>query len=297
MKMINISKKKFDSLSEVELSKHTFNTEGQMYNIRYKNKDKILKRLYNDIGVTFANKLYTLEMLNYYKDNLPSNFIIPDYLVSIDDNIIGFTIPKLNGVNLSDLIKDKNISNKEKIYYYIKLGETLNQLKNIRKYSNLKEIYINDLHECNIMINTQNKELSIIDLDSSRILNNGCFASRYLGISFLIQDKPHKYIYNDDAIKNGPGSVFANENSDLFCYNVMILNYLYGDKITSLNIDEFYNYLEYLNKIGVNKHLLDCFNDLTTTADNKNPVNFLETLTDTEVARSKKLVYEYNKKV
>jgi len=109
MKMINISKKKFDSLSEVELSKHTFNTEGQMYNIRYKNKDKILKRLYNDIGVTFANKLYTLEMLNYYKDNLPSNFIIPDYLVSIDDNIIGFTIPKLNGVNLSDLIKDKNI--------------------------------------------------------------------------------------------------------------------------------------------------------------------------------------------
>lgn len=296
MKMINISKKKFDSLTEVELSRETFNTEGQMFNIKYKNKDKVLKRLYNDMGVTFANKLYTLEMLNFYKDNLPSNFVIPDYLVSIEDNIIGFTLPKIKGINLCDLINEKSISNKEKLYYYIKIGETLNQLKNIRKYSNLKEIYINDLHECNIMINPQNKELNIVDLDSSRILNNGCFASRYLGTSFLVQDKPHKYIYNENAKLNGPGTIFANENSDLYCYNIMILNYLYGDKVNNMNIDEFYNYLEYLNKIGIDKNLLDIFNILTTTADNKNPVNYLETITDTQIARSKKLVYECNKK-
>ena len=94
MKMINISKKKFDSLSFIELSKNTFHTEAEIFNIKYKNKDKILKRLYNDMGVVFANKLYTLEMLNYYKDNLPSNFVIPDYLVSIEDNIIGFTLHK-----------------------------------------------------------------------------------------------------------------------------------------------------------------------------------------------------------
>ena len=296
MKMINISKKKFDSLTEVELSRETFNTEGQMFNIKYKNKDKVLKRLYNDMGVTFANKLYTLEMLNFYKDNLPSNFVIPDYLESKKDNIICFTLTKNKGINLCDIINEKSISNKEKLYYYIKIGETLNQLKNIRKYSNLKEIYINDLHECNIMINPQNKELNIVDLDSSRILNNGCFASRYLGTSFLVQDKPHKYIYNENAKLNGPGTIFANENSDLYCYNIMILNYLYGDKVNNMNIDEFYNYLEYLNKIGIDKNLLDIFNILTTTADNKNPVNYLETITDTQIARSKKLVYECNKK-
>jgi len=76
----------------------------------------------------------------------------------------------------------------------------------------------------------------------------------------------------------------------------MILNYLYGDKVNNMNIDEFYNYLEYLNKIGIDKNLLDIFNILTTTADNKNPVNYLETITDTQIARSKKLVYECNKK-
>jgi len=296
MKMINISKKKFDSLSFIELSKNTFHTEAEIFNIKYKNKDKILKRLYNDMGVVFANKLYTLEMLNYYKDNLPSNFVIPDYLVSIEDNIIGFTLPKINGINLCDLIYEKGITNKEKLYYYIKLGETLNQLKNIRKYSNLKDIYINDLNECNIMINPQNKELNIVDLDSSRILNNGCFASSYLGTSFFIQDKPHKYIYNVCPESNGPGNILANENSDLYCYNIMILNYLYGDKVNNMNIDEFYNYLEYLNKIGIDKNLLDIFNILTTTADNKNPVNLLDTLTDKQIARSKKLVYDCNKK-
>lgn len=294
MKTINLSKKKFESLNKLELSKNTFNTEGQMFDIKYKNKDKILKRLYHDIGVVFANKLYTLEMLDFYKDNLPSNFVIPDYLVSIDDNIIGFTTPKKEGINLSDYIKDKSISNKEKLYYYIKIGETLNQLKNIRKYSPLKSIYINDLHECNIIINLQNKELNIIDLDSSRILNNGCFAARYLGSSFFIQDKPHKYIYNDNASFNGPGTLFANENSDLYCYNMMILNFLYNGQVNNMSIDEFYNYLEYLNSIGVDKNLLDIFNDLTTTKDNKNPVNYLESLSETQIARSKKIVYEYN---
>ena len=146
------------------------------------------------------------------------------------------------------------------------------------------------------MINPQNKELNIVDLDSSRILNNGCFASRYLGTSFLVKDKPHKYNYNENAKLNGPGTIFANENSDLYCYNIMILNYLYGEKITNMNINEFYNYLEYLNKIGIDKNLLDLFNILTTTADNKNPVNYLNTLTDTQIARSKKLVYNCNKK-
>lgn len=296
MKMINISKNKFNSLSEIALSKYTFNTEGQMLNIKYKNKDKILKRLYNDDGIVFANKLYTLEMLSFYKDNLPSNFVIPDYLVSLDDKIIGFTIPKINGINLSDLIKEKTVANKEKLYYFKKIGETLNQLKNIRKYSDLKEIYINDIHESNIMINLQNKELNIIDLDSSRILNNGAFPARYLGPTFFIQDKPYKYIYNNDPTLNGPGILFANENSDLYCYNIMILNYLYGDKITRMSIDEYYEYLEYLHKIGYNRDLLDIFNDLTTKADNKNPINYLETITDTQLTRSKKLVYEYNKK-
>ena len=294
MKTINISKKKFESLSELTLSKYIFNTEGRMYNIKLKNKDMILKRLYNDEGITFANKLYTLEMLNYYKDILPSNFVIPNYLVSMDDTIIGFTTPKIQGFNLTDLLKDKDINNKEKLSYFIKLGEILEQLKNIRKYSSLKEIYINDLHESNIMVDRKNRFLNIIDLDSSRILNNGAFVARYLGPTYFIEDKPHKYIYNNRF--NGLGYLLANENSDLYCYNIMLLNYLYGSKITELNIDEFYNYLEYLHKIGLDNNLLESFNKLTTASDNMNPINYIESLTDVQVARSKKIVYDYNKK-
>ena len=35
MKMINLSKNKFDSLSDVELSKNTFHTEGQIFEMKY----------------------------------------------------------------------------------------------------------------------------------------------------------------------------------------------------------------------------------------------------------------------
>ena len=35
MKTINISKKKFETLKELDLSKDTFNTEGKMFHMRY----------------------------------------------------------------------------------------------------------------------------------------------------------------------------------------------------------------------------------------------------------------------
>ena len=44
--------------------------------------------------------------------------------------------------------------------------------------------------------------------------------------------------------------------------------------------------------IDIDKNLLDSFNILTTNADNKNPFNYLETITDKQYEKAKKLVYE-----
>lgn len=292
MNTINISQKKLNSLERMELSKNIFNTEGEIYNFEYRGKRKVLKVLFNSNGIVFANKLYTVEMLDYYKECLPGSFLCPDNLVSIGGEVSGFTIPKFDGINLADLLKDKSIENKEKIYYLVKIGEILNQLKSIRDYGNLKQIFINDLHESNIMVNPRNKELKVIDLDSCRILNNGSFPSRFLGPTYFIDDKPHKYLYNKDG--NGYGYIVANENSDLFCYNAIVLNYLFGSSITRLSIGDFYKYLNYLDSLKFNKELLDCFSKLTLGCDNKNPVNYLDSITDEQVVRAKKLVFEHN---
>ena len=265
-----------------------------MYHFNYQGKKKVLKILYNDKGPLFGQKFYTLEALDHYKDYLPESFLCPDTQISISGHVKGFSIPYFEGVNLADLLNDKTVDEKEKIYYLAKIGEVLNQLKNIRKYSPLKEIYINDLYESNILVNPNNKELKIIDLDSCKILNNGSFPGRRLSKSILLEDKPHKYIYNTEDDEHG--FITANENSDLFCYNIMILNYLYGQNILTMTTNEFYKYLKYLESIEFNKELLNCFKKLAATCDNQNPYYLLDTITYQQTYRAKKLVYEVNRK-
>ena len=50
MKILNMSKKKFDSLELLELPNHVFNTEGKIYILpsknRWQSEIKLLKKLY-----------------------------------------------------------------------------------------------------------------------------------------------------------------------------------------------------------------------------------------------------------
>lgn len=108
MKIINVSKKKFQDLKKINLSKEIFNTEGVLYDFNYQGSEKILKKLYILNGSTFANKLYTLEMLDNNKEYLPNSFVIPDYLCTVNGEIAGFTMPKINGINLSTILKTEN---------------------------------------------------------------------------------------------------------------------------------------------------------------------------------------------
>jgi len=289
MKVISISKSKFEKLEPLKLSKATFNTEGNVYEFNYRGKEKVLKRLFHQSGAVFANKLFTLEMLDTYKEYLPDNFYIPDSLISVDSIISGFTVPRIFGQNLTDILDDRDISYKEKIYYLKKVGETLNQMKNIRKYTALTDIYINDLHESNFMVNHNNKQLYVIDLDSCKISSNTAFPAKYLTPFSFLQYTPNKYKINSD--ENIPGYVTADESSDLYCYNIMILNFLYGSNVNNFSVDEFYNYLNYLKHIGVNNELLDYFDRLATNSRNKNPVNCLDTLTSEQICRANKNVY------
>lgn len=72
----------------------------------------------------------------------------------------------------------------------------------------------------------------------------------------------------------------------------MILNYLYGENINNLNLGDFYNYLTYLEKIGINKELIEIFKNIVSNKDNENPYDLLDTLTTEQVARSRKIVYK-----
>lgn len=73
MKTINISKKAFENLKPLELSDKIKCSESKIYKFYYRNQDKILKKLYTNKGEIFANKLYTVEILDTYREFLPDS--------------------------------------------------------------------------------------------------------------------------------------------------------------------------------------------------------------------------------
>lgn len=286
MQTINLYKKLADTLETLPLDKRIYNTEAKMYRLNYFGKELVLKSLYQTSGFIFANKLYTIEMLDAYKYSLPHSFCIPNYLVSVNKNVAGFALPFIHGENFNTVINDPGVSEEEKLYYYKKIGDLLEQLRNIRRYTSLKDIYLNDLHEANIMVNPCNREISIIDLDSCKIGSNCAFPSKYLNQGEMLDNKPFKYKYNID--NTGNGYLLANENSDIYCYILMLINYLLNDNMFRISEEEFIEFLNYLETIGFHKELLDCLCLITVdNKDNQNPRDYLDTITPKQITKAR----------
>ena len=234
-------------------------------------------------------------MLDNNKEYLPNSFVIPDYLCSVNEQIVGFTVPKIDGVNLTTILDKSNNDYKEQIYFLKKIGDILNQLHNIRKYTELKDIYINDLHDSNFIIDNRNRELKVIDLDSCKIGNNMPFASRFLTSASIINGI-EKYKLNKDI--NSKAHIIPDSNTELYCYCITILNYLYGcriESIGSIGIEKYFEYLNYLEAIGINKELIEIFSKLVSNCRNENPLNYLDSLTQTQILRSREFVYKKTK--
>ncbi len=287
MRSISITNKRFENLDKFSIPSGVSNTEGEIYKIYFNGVLKVLKKLYRDNGSYFANKLYTLEMIDTYRNLLPVELFAPDYLAVINHKTVGFTVPYYEGVNLSLVLNNKNVDLKEKLFYIKYIGKVLDHLKIIRSTTNLNSIYINDLQCGNIMVNTEKKEIVLVDLDSIKIANNKPFPAKYMtknSISFKI---PEKYIVDEDT-----SLIIADEESDLYCYNMIVLNYLYGGGVHLMDIYEYENYIRYLKFIGIDEGLLRCFLNIISFDENSSPINYIDSLNATQICRAKKFIYD-----
>ncbi len=283
MDVINYSKKKANTFENLELD--IWNTEADMYVLKYKNKAKVFKRLYHDEGPMFANKLYTLEMLNTYKECLTNSFVIPDYLVTVDKNIVGFTVPMIEGENLKIYLDKRSNDCKDQLKYLKQIGVILEDMKNIRKYSSLNDFYLNDLHAANFIIEEETKDLKVIDLDSCRIMGNKPFISKYLTPGSLCRVSKKYKISNDTKF----GYIIPDENTDIYCYIMTIIEYLLGKSVNQYNIDNFYILLNHLDTLGFDKELLSIFENIILPKHNKNPYEYLDTITEEQIDKVKLL--------
>lgn len=291
MQIINMSKTKLNSLEPLILPKNVTSTECELFKYPYYGKEKLLKKLHRTDGIIFANKLYTIEALNANKDSMPSNFILPESLVSINKKIEAFTMKYIKGINLSVILNNPDITYEEKIHYLKSIGRILEQMQNIRKYTNLNNFYLGNIHEDNFLVERDKQEVYIVDLDSCKIAGNKSFPGRYLTNSSLIKYNNTKYqtlSQTDDL-----ADYKIDENTDIYCYIIMILNYLYDGRVDRLSLDKFYDFINYLEDIKVNIELIECFNKIVVGGNNINPCNYLDTLTPKQVAGARRL---YKKK-
>lgn len=284
MDIINMSSKQITS----NITLDSYNTSGYLKIVNYFNRKMVLKKI---DPIRCDEVISKVLFLNRYKNLMPSNFVIPEFLVLLDNKDLYMAIDYINGNNLGDVLKDKNINIRDKKIYLSYIGNTLEEMRHMRENPLLSDFCLGDLHEDNFIVS--NKKLYTIDLDDAKIDSISPISS-YLQMGTLFS-KFETYKYK--IIEESPYFVKyeVNYNTDLYCYIMIILNFLYGDNVNNMDIEEFYCYLDYLYKIGIDSSLLECFNSISSSDDNINPMNYIDSLTSNQIYRARKIVYKYNK--
>ena len=295
MERINLTNYRLNHLAKYKLSRNVVSTEARIYfypqKTKWETEMKVLKLFYRDLD---EDRIRNIEFLNDNKEDLSSipSLVIPESIVSYYGVDKGIVMPFINNSNLADILKFRDMDESVKINYLKKVGETLNELSLLRKYnSKFKNFALSDLHEANIIVDSESNNIKIIDLDSA-YTGNGISTSKYLTVNENLDiygyNLSNKYPVNEND------SFIPNEQTDLYCYHMMILNFLYGGNVASLSQDEFYYYLEYLYKLGANEDFLDSCLRLYINQENINPKDFLDGL-DKIAGRAHKNVYNANK--
>jgi hypothetical protein len=301
MEVVEISKKIYNSLGKLQLNASISNTEAEIFIIPNKdgwNKNrKILKKLYCDEGDTFGNKLLTVNALIDRKDLINiAEMILPDKIAIYNKSIIGFTLDYIKNINFATLLKNSHIPDDEKRRLFVEINNILIKMKQLRENNAIPQFYLNDLHEGNFIYNIETKHINVVDLDSCKIAGNHPFASKYLTPFSLASALPYKYHVNPEV--NYPGYIIPDENSDLYCYNMMVLNYLYHDKAYCMHESELFDYLAYLRTLGYNYEALDVFYKMFTSAKNESIAPYIEAFPKDQdtILKSQKINYYVRRK-
>ena len=260
-------------------------TEGRIYYYKDLGPNSLLiKRFYKIDQERLDHKIKTIEDINNSELSTFEELVIPKDIVVVHGEQIGFTIEEVsNSTNLGLILKNPKISMEKKIELLKKVGELLRKTMSCDK-----EFYISDLQPYNVLID-ENEDIKVIDLDSSSTTSNKPLESYYIS-----SDRKAESIDKYHVLKNGLS--YPDYNSDLLCYNMMILNTLSNNKIHIIDFDEYYDYIQYLYSIGINPDLIESFITLYSNKDNINPVDYLSDIDKESLYRSNYNVYKLTKR-
>lgn len=281
MKTINLTTQEFEALDKLILPQIVYNGEGSLHFYKEITPDgealKVFKRFRITRGPIFGNKLKTINSLIDINDHSDmQEFILPDKVVTVNNHAVGYIMPYVESTNLRVLLTDPNIDYNTKIAYLKEVGTILRKMQKMRENGEVIDFYLNDMHEGNFIVDSKTGRLKVVDLDSAKIDCNMPFLSKYLSPLTEIKHFPNKYRKTTDMICLG--DFIPDENSDLYCYILMILNTISGVEICRLKQEQYFSYLEYLRDLGISDKLLEAFARIYSDEKNINPDEHLDEL-------------------
>lgn len=295
MNIMNMSKYDLKKMKKFSLARGLINTEAELFVLKVKNdwniEYKMLKVFYNNSGSNFSNKLFTINELIDKKEIINMNeLVIPEKILIINDEVKGFSMPYIKSVSFETVLNDFKIDNLNKIEYFKQISNILKKMDQLRKNSELSDFYLNDIHENNFIVNNETDKINVVDLDSCKIGGNKPFASKYLTMYAPISNMNSKYKINNDI--NFSSYIIPDKNTDLYCYTMMIINFLFKGKANLMNRDKYYLYLDYLRSIGYSYNLLDKFYKIYEYVDNELIDEELNELNNDMIYKSHNKIFE-----
>lgn len=279
MDTITLTKKQINDLTPFSIENEVKNTESRILildkgNWNYSDGSLLLKKLFITGNEAMANKLFNVSLLKDKEEEIGiEELVIPQHLVAVRDGkktpVIGFTVETQTDTrNLGVILNNIKISNEEKIELLYKVGALLKKTDNMKRKQ--IDFSFGDFHEYNILVKDNTNELRVVDIDSAYLGNNYPMASYYLSTNKNIGNLKRKYRLAQN------GFIIPSKNSDLLCYNMMLLNTIAREKISSLDMAEYYSYIFYLKDLGFGNDIISSFERLYTTTSNINPCNYFD---------------------
>lgn len=299
MEVVNITKNGLKKLKKVSLGYGILNTEADLFIMKTKDKwnieYKMLKTLFCTEGANFSNKLFTInELIDNRSVINMDELVLPEKLLIVDGQVNGFIMPYIENTNFEEILNDINISNLQKIEYFKQISHILHKMDNLRNNSDITDFYLNDLHASNFILNKKTGKINVVDLDSCKINGNKPFAAKYLTPFSPISSMKAKYRVNEEI--NFLGYIIPDKNTDLYCYIMTLMNFLFKGRISSLGRDNYYLYLEYLRSINYPYELLDKLSKIYEYVDNEEIGDELDLLTNDMIVMAQSKIFNMKTK-
>lgn len=276
MKVINLSSSDIDNLERLKISDNISNSESEVFLFKNNKESDVLKKIYLFDKNRYDNKIRTLLSIDSNIHTIPNYFIKPKYFAAYDNVIQYWASQYFCSFNLKKVLDDNNLSFEIKKNYLKRIGMILEEMDLIRKMTSLKDFYIGDLHEDNFLIDLKGN-LMVCDIDSIKINGNKSPVSKYIN-PFALFSRASVNKYLEDKSDNKVGDYIIDSNTDLYCYGIILLNFICGCKVNDISVKDFYDYLNIMDRTNIDYRMIEIFSKLLSEDDNANPYHFVDSI-------------------